>query len=434
LSDKVEMANNKLFTLVEEFSKALVEAQRPIQILDAIKWKDDIFEKFKASNFRELPKIGKNYYDNIPLRFDPSAKIQEFKDIRAKVEKDLGNNEPIAKMLIRNCLQYEDVVRMLSSRATFDFYKYSKNLFGSANDLLIDNKTSLIEAGVMLNEILISIENSDLGVCYLKNIPSESVVDILNKKLAKYFGDTQVTVKLDDGILSDAAAGSNYIKIKQGLKFSERELDIFEVHEGWVHVGTTLNGLAQPHAKWLSKGPPCTTSVQEGLAFLMEVFTFVCTPERLRKINNRLMACEMAESGANFVQVFDYFRNLNQTEVEAFKNAHRLYRGGVVEGGAPFTKDISYSKGFIQTYNFIRSAIRIGKPEMIPFLFAGKVTLEDVPILYEYSKIGLIEKPSYMPPQFQDLNGIAVWMSFSNFLNKMNMGTISDIMKQGMAK
>ncbi|MES2769191.1 MAG: flavohemoglobin expression-modulating QEGLA motif protein [Bdellovibrionota bacterium] len=428
------MSDKKLFTAVEEFSKALVEAQRPIQILDSIKWKDDIFEKFKKSNYKELPKIGKNYYDNIPLKFDAEAKIKEFQEIRSRIEKTLGKNEPIAKMLIRNCQQYEDVVRMLMSRATHDFYKYSKALFGSANDLLIDNKTSLIEAGVMLNQILISIENSDLGVCYIKNIPSEDVVETLNEKLKKYFGDTEVTVKLDDGILSDAAAGSNYIKIKRGLKFSQRDMDIFEVHEGWVHVGTTLNGMNQPYAKWLSKGPPCTTAVQEGLAFLMEVFTFVCTPDRLRKINNRLMACEMAESGASFLHIYDYFRNLNQTEIEAFKNAHRLFRGGVIEGGAPFTKDISYSKGFIGTYNFIRSAIRIGKPEMIPFLFAGKVTLEDVPVLYEYSKMGLIEKPTYMPPQFSDLNGIAVWMSFSNFLNKMNMGTISDIMKQGMVK
>lgn len=428
------MSDKKLFMAVEEFSKALVEAQRPIQILDAIKWKDDIFEKFKKSNFKDIPKIDKSYYDNIPLKFDPEAKIKEFEAIRDKIIKTLGQDEPIAKMLIRNCEQYADVVRMLMNRATHDFYKYSKKLFGSANDLLIDNKTSLIEAGVMLNEILISIENADLGICHIKNIPSKDVVNTLNTKLSQYFGDTQVTVKLDDGILSDAAAGSNYIKIKQGLQFSQRDMDIFEVHEGWVHVGTTLNGMNQPYAKWLSKGPPCTTSVQEGLAFLMEVFTFVCTPERLRKINNRLMACDMAESGAHFVHIFDYFRNLNQTETEAFKNAHRLFRGGVVEGGAPFTKDISYSKGFIGTYNFIRSAIRIGKPEMIPFLFAGKVTLEDVPVLYEYSKIGLIDKPSFIPPQFADLNGIAVWMSFSNFLNKMNMGTISDIMKQGMAK
>ena len=422
-------ADKKLFSLVEEFSKALVEAQRPIQILDAIKWKDNVFEAFKKSKFKELPKTGKDYYKDITLKFDAEAKIKEFEEIRKSVEKKLGPNEPIAQILIRNCKEYENVVKMLMSRGTHDFYKYSKELFGSANDILRDGKTSLIEAGVMLNEILISIENSDLGVCYLKNIPSEEVVNSLNDRLMNHFGDTEVTVKLDDGILSDAAAGSNYIKIKRGLMFSERDVEIFEVHEGWVHVGTTLNGINQPYAKWLSKGPPCTTATQEGLAFLLEVFTFVCTPERLRKINNRLVACEMAESGANFVQIFNYFKNLDQTDEQAFKNAHRLFRGGVVEGGAPFTKDISYSKGFIGTYNFIRSAVRIGKPEMIPFLFAGKVTLDDVPVLYEYSKQGLIEKPKFLPPQFSDLNGIVVWMTFSNFLNKMNMGTISETFK-----
>jgi uncharacterized protein (TIGR02421 family) len=427
-------ADKKLFSLVEEFSKALVEAQKPIQILDAIKWKDNIFEQFKQSKFKKLPKTGKEYYKDIPLRFDAESKIKEFEDIRKAIEKKLGTNEPIAQILIRNCKQYEDVLKMLLSRGTYDFYKYSKELFGSSQDILKDGKTSLIEAGVMLNQILISIQNSDLGICYLKNIPSEEVVNSLNDRLMNHFGDTVVTVKLDDGILSDAAAGSNYIKIKPGLMFSERDVDIFEVHEGWVHVGTTLNGINQPHAKWLSKGPPCTTATQEGLAFLMEVFTFVCTPERLGKINNRLVACEMAESGANFIQVFNYFKNLNQLDEQAFKNAHRLFRGGVVEGGAPFTKDISYSKGFIGTYNFIRSAVRIGKPEMLPFLFAGKVTLEDVPVLYEYSKQGLIEKPKFLPPQFQDLNGIVVWMTFSNFLNKMNMGTISDLMKQNLQK
>ena len=150
-------ADKKLFSLVEEFSKALVEAQKPIQILDAIKWKDNIFEQFKQSKFKKLPKTGKEYYKDIPLRFDAESKIKEFEDIRKAIEKKLGTNEPIAQILIRNCKQYEDVLKMLLSRGTYDFYKYSKELFGSSQDILKDGKTSLIEAGVMLNQILISI-------------------------------------------------------------------------------------------------------------------------------------------------------------------------------------------------------------------------------------------------------------------------------------
>ena len=54
-------------------------------------------------------------------------------------------------------------------------------------------------------------------------------------------------------------------------QFSERDLQVLEVHEGWVHVGTTLNGMNQPVCTFLSKGPPSSTITQEGLAILMEV-------------------------------------------------------------------------------------------------------------------------------------------------------------------
>lgn len=411
-------------TDVLEISQMIMEAQKPIHILDSIKWKDDIFEKFKASRFKEMPKADVDYYQKIPLYLNPEEKIQEFEYIRKLITERLGHEEPIIHILKRQCLEYEDVVRMLQVRGTREFYEYSKKLYGSASDVLGDKKTLLVDASVVINDILQNLENTDLGICYLKTIPSSEVVDILNKRLTQYFNDDVITVKLDDGILSDAAAGSNYIKIREGLMFSPREVDILETHEGWVHIGTTLNGLAQPYAKWLSKGTPSTTSIQEGLAFLMEVFTFRCTPDRLRKINNRLIGCEMAESGANFLQVFEHFINLGQSETNAFKNSQRIFRGGRIEGGAPFTKDISYTKGFIRTYNFLRTSVRNGHPHLIPYIFSGKLTLEDIPILYHYAQEGLIESPKYLPPQFSDLNGMAVWMTFSNFLNKMNLEKI----------
>ncbi len=415
---------SRFFEDILEVSQKIMAAQKPIQILDSIKWRDDVFEELQKNKFKSLPKIGKEYYNSRPLPFNPEDKIKEFEEIRKLITDKIGHEEPVVKILKRQCIEYENVVRMLQNRGTQDFYKYSKLLYGGSADILSDRKTQLVDSGVMVNDILKNLENTDLGVCYLKNISSQEAVQILNERLSRYFGDTQVSVKLDDGILSDASAGSNYIKIKSDLMFSEREIDILEVHEGWVHVGTTMNGLNQPYAKWLSKGTPSTTSIQEGLAFLMEVFTFRCTPDRLRKINNRLLACEMAESGANFLQVFEYFRELDQSEYDAYKNTQRIFRGGVVEGGAPFTKDISYTKGFIAVYNFLRTSIRNGEPHLIPYIFAGKVTLEDVPVIYHYSQMGLIDRPKYLPPQFSDLNALAVWMAFSNFLNKMKLEKI----------
>ena len=78
-----------------------------------------------------------------------------------------------------------------------------------------------------------------------KNIDAEDAVKILASQVAQTMPGIDVEVILSDGIVSDAAAGANNIKLNQDVKFSQRELDILEVHEGWIHVGTTQNGLAR---------------------------------------------------------------------------------------------------------------------------------------------------------------------------------------------
>jgi hypothetical protein len=77
-------------------------------------------------------------------------------------------------------------------------------------------------------------------------------------------------------------------------------------------------------------------------------------------------------------------------------------------------------------YNFLRTAIRFGRPEIIPFLFLGKVTLEDVTVLYRKHRDGVIDAPYYLPPQFRDLNGLAMWMAYSNFFNRVNLTKIQE--------
>ena len=81
-------------------------------------------------------------------------------------------------------------------------------------------------------------------------------------------------------------------------------------------MGTTINGLEQRIAKFLHKGPPRVTATQEGLAVLMEIFSFVTFPRRARKINDRVLAIAKAEEGANFLDVFEYFRTEGYEEEE----------------------------------------------------------------------------------------------------------------------
>jgi uncharacterized protein (TIGR02421 family) len=408
-----------------EISLLLNQAQKPIQILDAVKWNDDLEYFFIKNNFKELPKIDRDYYLASPLKYDPLKKINEFRDIQEKIKLDIGENDPLGAILLRNCEEFEKVIFMLMNRGTTDFYKYSKELYGSPSELLNDGNSKLSDLSTTLKEILGGLSDQAMGVVYEKNLSSEVVVEELQKRLSSYFQNEKIKIKLSDGIISDASAGSDYIKIKKGMNFSIRDIHIFEVHEGWVHLGTTLNGDAQDYAKWLSKGPPCSTVTQEGLAVLMELFNFALYPRRAKRLNDRLIACKMAEEGANVLEVIEYFRLQGQDEMECIKNAGRVYRGAPLEGGAPFTKDISYLKGFIEIYNFLRTTIKNGNPEIIPFLFAGKVTLQDVPVLYQYHQEGVINFPKYLPPQIKDLNGIAVWMAFSNFFNKMKLDAIN---------
>jgi uncharacterized protein (TIGR02421 family) len=315
---------------------------------------------------------------------------------------------------------------MLQVRGTPEFYKFSRELYGSPKETFLDDQTTVRDLGHLLYEILDGLEEEELGQSYERTLSAEECVEMLNRRFATYFADSDVHARLDDGIVSDAAAGANYIKVRKGVRFSPRDVDVLEVHEGWCHVGTTLNGESQRVATWLSKGPPCTTAVQEGLAVILEIFCFVSRPERAKKLNNRILACDKAEDGANILDIIEFYRTEGYTEVECVANAQRIFRGGVVRGGAPFTKDISYCKGFISNYNFMRTCIKLGRPQLIPFLFVGKVTLDDVPVLYRKWKEGVIDRPKYVPRVFRDLNGVAMWMAYSNFFNRMNLQRIQE--------
>lgn len=418
------MSDLKYKTTILELSLLLNQAQKPIQVLDAVKWSEGVEDQIIKDNFKEMPKID---YSDRPLKYDPQKKLQEFRELRLKITKELGANDPLGAILIRNCMQYEDVVRMLMNRGKREFYDYSKKLYGSPTELMNDGKTKLSDLASIMNGLLNSLVESQLGDIYQKNMTAEAVVDELSIRLGNYFKGENIKVKLSDGIISDASAGSDYIKIKKGMMFSKRDLDIFEVHEGWVHLGTTLNGLNQPYAKWLSKGPPCSTVTQEGLAVTMELFNFALFPRRAKRLNDRLIACQMAEEGANLLELIQFFREKGQADKQAIANAGRIFRGASLEGGSPFTKDIAYLKGFVLIYNFMRTTIKEGRADLIPFLFAGKAPLEDLPVLFDYHQEGVITLPKYLPPQIKDLNGLAIWMAFSNFLNRMKL---EDIMQE----
>ncbi|WP_415753253.1 flavohemoglobin expression-modulating QEGLA motif protein [Pseudomonas leptonychotis] len=411
--------------IVRALSDRIVEAQTPIRVLDAVKWDDSIRSEFLKHKGKQLPAVDRAYYTNRPLPFDASAKKLEFQNIERDITRQLGQFNPVGKIMRRMCREYRMVIRMLEARGTEDFGLISQELYGAASDAFHAGDPTLADLGMMFSDFLNNIDKRGDLKDEVKNLTAQEAVNLLQHRLNKVFGEEESTIRVfeSDGILADAAAGADYIKIRADAMFNERDVKALEVHEGLVHVATTLNGQNQPICTFLAKGPPSSTVTQEGLAILMEVITFASYPTRLRKLTNRTRAIHMAEEGADFLQVYDFYREQGFSQEQSYSNANRVFRGSTPTG-LPFTKDLSYLKGFIMVYNYIQLAVRKGKLEQIPLLFCGKTTLEDMRTLRQLVDEGLVTPPKYLPPQFSDLNSLSAWMCFSNFLNHLSLDRI----------
>ena len=418
------MPENPYLTRVRTLSDRLVAIQKPIQILDAIKWPNHIQETFFATGEKELPKIDRDFYRQQSLSFDDQKVYGELLELRRDIKRQLGSKDGLGRILLDTVDQYLVVIDMLRHRGEPLFGESSVRLYGSAHEKLRGDRKTLREVGERLCAIFSSPAVEHLKRPYANDIPASQAVDLLARKLHTYFNEGDIKVMLSNGIVSDAAAGGDTIKLNESAMFSELDLQVLEVHEGWVHVGTTYNGRAQPYATWLGVGSPRITANQEGLAVLMETLTFSSFPIRARRISDRVTAVAMAEEGANFIEVYNHFREKGISRHDSYRVTQRVFRGGMVEGGAVFTKDISYVKGFVENVNFIKSAIESGVPEILPMMFVGKVTLDDIPILYQHYLEGTIAAPQYLPPMFRDLNGLFVWFGLSSGMSLVDMGSV----------
>jgi len=411
---------------IRALSDRIILAQAPIRILNAIKWDDSVQKQFFANQCKQQPQVNKDYYKTIPLGFTPDAQRQMFNDIQRDINKQLGDH-PAAIMMSRMCKEYNHVIDMLEARGTSTFASISSELYGHAQTRFHSGSATLADLGEVLNVALRNIDEHMFFESDTKIYSTPEAVNILQTSLDDMFNvkNARVNVIENDGIVADAAAGSDYIKLRKDAKFSQRDLRVLEVHEGWVHVGTTLNGALQPICTFLSKGTPADTITQEGLAVFIEVVSFSSHPARLRRIVDRIRAIHMVEQGATFLDIYKYLTKEGRDPEEAYTVAMRIFRGSTPTEGA-FAKDLVYAKGFIQVYNFIRLAVKQGKLNLIPLLFCGKLSINDMGNIAQLEEEGIITTPRYLPPPIADLNALTAWMAFSNFLNQLDMKKIEN--------
>jgi uncharacterized protein (TIGR02421 family) len=401
--------SERLTTLLREASAEILEAQRPIRILRTLAWTAEVEAGFIAGGRRELPR---------PSYRVPPEVAESLERLRA-LQARLGGDNEIERFLRETASSLATAARMLMAVGTKDFYFHSVELYGRPASLSSDRRTTNLGLARHFDQVVTGFEpppdDEDQP-----SISAEEAVPLLKARFEAFFG-REIKVSVFDGMASSASTSADEIKIKRGARFSPRDLRQIEFHEGQVHAATALNGRAQPVMAFLGVPIPRSTSTQEGLAVLTEFLTRSTSLPRVRRISDRVLAIQQAEEGASFLDVFQFFRTRGNDEGAAFDGARRVFRGGVLEGGAPFTKDVCYLDGLLRVTNFLRIALTRGQSNLAHWLFAGKLAVEDVPLFDRLVREGLAAPPRYLPGWARDLSYLTAFMSYAAFLGECDL-------------
>ncbi len=400
---------------IKDNSSKLFEISKQIKILRYLAWDKSVRAAFFHSKSEIIPKVDYPKFDSGELR-DSLKKL-----------KSLNGDTPYDKWLEKKTNDILSSIDLLQSSGTKQFLKNSEQIYGSPSYLLRDGKTSTLNLAKKFEALIDSHLKHFSESLQVDPIPVSNVKKKIEGRVQPIFGSKSPKIIIEDQLSARATASSKRIRLRRGASFTNKDVDQLINHEAFIHVATTLNGRHQTNVKILGAKTGSITKTQEGLAVFSEFITGCIDVNRMYRISDRVIAIQMAIDGADFIEVYRFFlKREGKTRTQAFEDTRRVFRGGVLTGGAPFTKDIVYLDGLVRVYNFFRSAILRGKKNAIELLFSGKVDLDDIPILLKMKKDGLIQKPIFLPEWVKDMNYLVSYFVFSNFVGKMDYDRIDN--------
>jgi uncharacterized protein (TIGR02421 family) len=269
----------------------------------------------------------------------------------------------LKKIFTDRVMDYHLLLSMMENFDNVFFYEHCTKLYGTSHTISKNN------AFLYFLEKIPEYCLPDRSEVRLKG---EEAMNYLRTKMLETFDEKHFEVRPSGSLLSDSSAGRRTLKLNPYKTYTTGQLDIFLVHEGWVHLGTSINGSLQEENPWLSTWAPRTTFLQEGLAIVTELITGHMTLERWNKVILRHLATSMAERGSPITDVYAYLRHHGMEELDAFKLSLRVFRGVPFEGGMAFTKELLYLHGMIELLyhlHFYKTDLKS--------LWVGKISFEE---------------------------------------------------------
>jgi uncharacterized protein (TIGR02421 family) len=401
-----------------ELDKRLLAAVRPVRVLEAVSWPAEAQFEFLGAW-----RVGKMHMPHVEYV------RQDWTGVRAEldaIDAALDPNHPLGRYLHRTTESWRVATHLLDEIGTSGVTQHSIRLYGRPGNQLPGDGPTNLEAARHFIDLADELDQ-ELRVYEPGYVLSaEQVQTELQTQIDQFMGPGQVSVELDPTLIAKAAAGATRLRLRTNTGFSEYDRNQLLMHEFFVHTLTGLNGREQPVLGTLARGSPRTTATQEGLATLSEMMSGSMDIERMKRISLRIIAIDMALHGADFIEVFKFFIEEGQSDVDSFASAQRIFRGVPVGGGneTAFTKDTVYLHGLLSVHTFFRWCLRNRKLGLARQLFAGKMALEDVFNFESSYAAGSIVAPRYLPPWIQRANGLAGMLAFSLFANRIKLDNV----------
>jgi uncharacterized protein (TIGR02421 family) len=387
-----------------------------VKVLSRLSWPESAINAFLHSWRRGEPQVPEVSYSLQGLPTDAQRELERIRD-------EADPDDPVEAYLKATADSYAKAVELVSQAGTPAFLELSRMLYGDPYGRLPGTYLTHFEAAQQLLDITAPWASACRGEDQLSCMTAEHVRDEIQSRLAPFFTEHPISVVIDPRLTSKAAAAARRIRIRGRSSFTEADIDQLLEHEAFVHAATALNGKLQP-IQAFGLAAPRTTATQEGLATIAELITGSMDLSRLRRLALRIIAVKHVVEGADFVEVFRYFLRAGQSEDESARSTARVFRGGDPRGRIAFTKDVVYLHGLIGVHTFLRRAIFDSRIELIPRLFAGRVTLGDVLRLDSAFEAGDLLPGRYITHWAADARRLAAHLSFSLILNRIKLENV----------
>jgi uncharacterized protein (TIGR02421 family) len=400
--------------LIIDTNQRFCAAIKDITILGATNWPETAKQEFMANMSRgDLL---------MPVFEYPKRDFTDKKAIlRGIIDEVSGLGHPATNLIKRNAESYFSALVMLENLGTPAVTEISKDLYGSPYDVIPGYKYTSLQAANYFLEVCGTFKSEEMeAFTDNREMDARTLRVYLLSRMKHVFGTKEIKVDLVPDLASKASVSASRVKLRESAIFKEHEARQLLHHEVFTHALTSINGAMQPYMPSMQFNAPRITATQEGLAQFSELITGSIHLLRLKRIALRIIALDMAFNGADFIDLFKFFKKQGDSDEESYLSAMRIFRGGTPKGGVIFMKDGVYIKGMLEVYSFFIKSMKENKLEQMRIFFAGKMTTTDVEDMNSMADTEILEQPKYIPLWFEQIHNLAAILAFMKFVTNLD--------------